>query len=1177
MTRHKSDTPLQTHCMCLSQHSRWRSTLHVTHVCLIVCIGIMLALRWLVMPAPTYAQEPTLRFERITTEQGLSNSKISGLYGLLLAGLVAGYVRYRTRVQARELARQRQELEHERLIVEQLRRVDQLKDDFITNTSHELRTPLNGIIGSAESLADGAAGQLTPEQRYNLEVITSSARRLTGLVNDSFDFSRQFRGEIDQDVPASVIPLFQADTSQSTEVVAPPGTGVVKVLIVDDDLVDLRVLAHDLGRHKYAVTQAASGAEALRAIEQGLQPDLVLLDVLMPSMSGYEVCQKLRECYPAHQLPIILLTVRNQVDAIVAGLRAGANDYLTKPFSKEELLTRIQTHLRLTSISRENAHLAAHLQRLVDERTAELFLANSALQTEIAERKRMEEERDQLLADLERQTTALRESQSILRGFLANAPAIMYVRDRQGRFILVNQHYASLFKLAQDQIIGKTPMDLLDTEVAGMLLTNDRQIFRTGQPMVTEEQVPWQDVSHTYLSVEFPLYDGQGQIYAVGGISTDITERKQLEEALRASEEQFRAFFEQSPIGIGVSRDGGILAANPTCLRMFGYNAVAEIVGTLTLDHIVPSERITVIERIMRRAQGEDIDAQIALTGLRRNGTVFPMLYHAVPVILADGQEAMAFFVTDMTELKQAEEERDQFFMLSKDMFGIAGPDGYFKRLNTAWEKTIGFTAEELLTEPYMAFVHPDDREATYRVAQAAAEGRTLIPFENRYRCKDGSYKWLSWSYTFLPDRQLIYTVARDITEQKRAEQEQQRLYQVAEGLRDVLAVINSDRSLSDILHFIVGQATRLLGVAAGQIYQLQPAKDSQMDMLRVEATQGFASNYLGLSLSNAPLTVSYQAIVCRQPIAVPDMTAQIDQLLAQPSIGSRQRDLLQEIRQHFRSMLAVPLIIKDEVYGTISLYDARLRTFEDEEIKLAVAFAAQSALAIETARLRQQVRQVAIREERSRLARELHDSVTQSLYSLTLLAEGWRLQAQDEHLEQAVQHFARLGGIANQALKEMRLLIYQLRLPVLEKEGLAGAIQRRLEDVERRSGIAGRVVVEGEVDLPVSVEEHLYRIIQEALNNALKHAAAKTVIIYIRATSADAADSSQPHAATAVEIEVVDDGQGFDPNAVAHGVGLESMRERAEELGGSLAIDSTPGHGTCIKVALRITDGAIP
>ena len=124
-----------------------------------------------------------------------------------------------------------------------------------------------------------------------------------------------------------------------------------KILIVDDDPVNLQILVNYLSLQNYALTPATNGSQALQLIEQGLEPDLILLDVMMPKMTGYEVCRKLREYFPANELPILILPDKNQVSDLVEALGAGANDYLTKPISKNELLARIKTHLQLAKIN----------------------------------------------------------------------------------------------------------------------------------------------------------------------------------------------------------------------------------------------------------------------------------------------------------------------------------------------------------------------------------------------------------------------------------------------------------------------------------------------------------------------------------------------------------------------------------------------------------------------------------------------------------------------------------------------------------------------------------------------------------------------------------------------------------------------------------------------------------
>ena len=203
--------------------------------------------------------------------------------------------------------------------------------------------------------------------------------------------------------------------------------------------------------------------------------------------------------------------------------------------------------------------------------------------------------------------------------------------------------------------------------------------------------------------------------------------------------------------------------------------------------------------------------------------------------------------------------------------------------------------------------------------------------------------------------------------------------------------------------------------------------------------------------------------------------------------------------------------------------------------------------------------KRAAITEERERLARELHDSVTQSLYSLSLFAEwgGGLLDAGE--IEQGRERMARIGEISQQALREMRLLLYELRPSELEHGGLTGALQSRLAAVEQRVGVEASLQADLNVDLPLHVEEYLYRIAQEALNNALKHAEASTVLVKVQADKAS------------ILLEVTDNGIGFDPAAISGDgrLGLASMRTRAERLGGTLELISEAGQGTTVRVKI--------
>ncbi|WP_189415323.1 diguanylate cyclase domain-containing protein [Cellvibrio zantedeschiae] len=450
------------------------------------------------------------------------------IYALLLLALAYWFFH----VHRLKLSFQAEKLEQERVVVKRLKQIDKLKDEFLANTSHELRTPLNGIIGLAESLREGVAGDVSPKMKYHLSLIVDSGKRLASLVNDILDFAQLKnkgltlnRKSIDIKVLVDVVltlskplvankavvfannipknlPSAYADEDRVLQIlhnlignaakftdrgvinvsasvkddflqveVGDTGTGIPadrvgeifesftqleggieraqggaglglsvtkqlvelhggsirvesvlgigstfyftlpmsydlpekinskyahatsadkdvsyyaasvvaqdkqphknNILIVDDDLINRQVLANYLAIDGYNIIEASCAEDAFKIIETEAV-DLVLLDIMMPRISGYEACRLLRETYPAHELPIILLTARSQMNDLVMGFEAGANDFMVKPIVRETLIVRVATHLQLHDVMR-------NMDKKVAERTEELNRSNAVL------------------------------------------------------------------------------------------------------------------------------------------------------------------------------------------------------------------------------------------------------------------------------------------------------------------------------------------------------------------------------------------------------------------------------------------------------------------------------------------------------------------------------------------------------------------------------------------------------------------------------------------------------------------------------------------------------------------------------------------------------------------------------------------------------------------------------
>jgi signal transduction histidine kinase len=257
------------------------------------------------------------------------------------------------------------------------------------------------------------------------------------------------------------------------------------------------------------------------------------------------------------------------------------------------------------------------------------------------------------------------------------------------------------------------------------------------------------------------------------------------------------------------------------------------------------------------------------------------------------------------------------------------------------------------------------------------------------------------------------------------------------------------------------------------------------------------------------------------------------------------------------RSWMGMPLIVKNRMVGILRLSHTQPERFTQRHAQLVTAIANQAAMAIENAHLYDQARQLAVLGERQRLARELHDSVSQALYGISLGTHtAIALTKRDpQKLDDVLQYVL---SLAEAALTEMRALIFELRPDSLETDGLVGALTRQAAALQARRGVTVRTNLCDEIATPIEVKEALYRIAQEAMQTAIKHANPSEV--YLELTC------SEPF----IDMLIKDDGQGFDPRQAFPGhLGLRSMSERATRLGGSVDIDSAPGEGTRVRVKL--------
>ncbi|TKC95181.1 response regulator [Polyangium fumosum] len=320
-----------------------------------------------------------------------------------------------------------------------------------------------------------------------------------------------------------------------------PGAREATILIVDDMPINLAVLVDHLESAGHQALVAQDAEDALKRASL-MKPDLILLDVVMPGIDGFETCRRLKAAESTRDIPVIFMTCLGEAANKLEGFEAGGVDYITKPFEIDEVLARIKTHLCLREAQKELEAKNAQLQRAHQEleqrvraRTAELASSNTALEAENAERRRAED--------------ALRESKHLLQAIVDNSTAVIYVKDLEGRYLMVNRRAEELFHGTVRSLVGKTDYDLFPLEYADALRAFDQQVMAAGRPLETEERVPQDDGLHTYIAIKGPLFDETGRPYAICGVSTDITERTRTEaerERLLSREQAARAELERT-------------------------------------------------------------------------------------------------------------------------------------------------------------------------------------------------------------------------------------------------------------------------------------------------------------------------------------------------------------------------------------------------------------------------------------------------------------------------------------------------------------------------------------------------------------------------------------------------------------------------------------------------------
>jgi PAS domain S-box-containing protein len=794
---------------------------------------------------------------------------------------------------------------------------------------------------------------------------------------------------------------------------------------------------------------------------------------------------------------------------------------------------------------------------------------------------------------------------------------IIYSHDTAGIFTYVSPSITNMLGYSQEDFEKHYTEYLTDNP------TNKDVERHTLLSIKGEKQPPYQveiyhqDRSRRLLEItEVPVFDGQGRVIAVEGIAHDITEHRQAEKGLQESEARYRTLFERANDGIFLMRQDQIIECNPAAEEIFGRSR-NELIGISPADISPAAQRDGQAskEKALEKVNG-------ALAGTpqyfewvhtRPNGSLFDVEVSVSRVHL-NGEWLVLALVRDITQRKQAEEMLQHYtdrleilHQIDRAILAVQSPEdiaqaalSHIRQLipcqradvslvdlttnesmilavdtdiDTKFKAGTRFGLEQFADElklwrqgQVVAWGEPQLRDRDIQ-EMAATEGLNLaisVPLFTQGELI-GTFN-LSYETTDLSVfTQEHETIACQAADQLAIAIQQARLHKQVEqyaeeleqrvadrtrelsALYDVATVANESVDLQTTLQRVLERTLAAMRSRAGAIHLLD--EDSQM--LRMATHRGIPSD-LAAQRKIVPLGSGTLGRVLERD----------EPLITDPGYQGTIIDITQ---WGFDYYIGLPMRVAGQSLGVLSvLRGTGQPKFSEEEVALLASIADQTGAVVEAARLRQLARQAAVLEERQRLARDLHDSVTQTLFSMTLTTEATRLLIQ-ENPDRVADQLDRLHELAQDALTEMRSLVQQLRSTTTAQGGLVPALREHIIERQKQDGLQVVLDVAREKQLPPEYEDALFRIVQEGLNNVVKHAQTQQAEVTLHLTD------------EAVILVIEDDGVGFDPSkkltAKPHKFhfGLATMQERAEMLGGNFTIETNPGAGTRIEIDIPL------
>lgn len=940
----------------------------------------------------------------------------------------------------------------------------------------------------------------------------------TALRSDSFVEEALRWGPADNGVSAgieiSVLPVSAAAGSGQRG----SSTQRRRVLLADDNA-DMREYVKRLLAADYDVRAVSDGEDALAAARTE-KPELVLTDAMMPKLDGLGFVRAMRSDASLKDIPVILLSARAGEESRLEGLEVGADDYLVKPFTAHELLSRVATHLKMADVRHRNL-----------EREAEL----------------LEE------AELERKRLRLAQAAAHIGTWEWNPP---------GRILVLSPETMQIFGIEPGDAnhLGKwrSLVHPDDLQRVTDLIENGG---RTGE-MEFEYRY-----NHPKLGMRWFYSKGRrvGDESRMYGVILDVTERKRMEGALRQSEQRLRAMVETTPECVKlVAADGTLLHMNTAGLAMIEADSPDAVVGRSVYQLIASENRETFREFNEKICGGEKGSIEFDIVGL--NGTRRHMETHAAPLLQPDGTFIQLGVTRDVTKRVIAERASALLAAIvdsSDDAIVSKNLDGVITSWNRGAERIFGYTANEAVGRNISLIIPSDRLVEEADILGRLRRGERVDHFETIRRRKDGTM--INVSVTISPVKDArgkvigASKVARDITEKRRGE-ERERQFAAATTAANAK------------FRAVFEQTTVFAGIATKDGVLIEANK------LCLEACGYRSEEVLGKPFWETPWWRNFSESRLKIRNATPNVAQGVPyrETLRYSWADGTERivdfALYPIVDDHGQVLFLHPTGVDVTQQKRTEEDYRRLTQSLDAEVRARTAELEQRNA--DVLRQSEQLRELSWRllriqdEERRHVARELHDSAGQLLAVL-----GMNLSSIVDEVKAKVPAIAKsteqTAELVQQLTREIRTMSYLLHPPLLDENGLVAALSWYIDGLKERSGLAITLdIPSGFGRLPSDMELVVFRFIQECLTNIHRHSGSKVAEIAIR------------REAQKMFVEVRDQGKGIPQHKLAEirsegsGVGIRGMRERLRQFNGEIIIEST-AVGTAVRAVIPIADGA--